>query len=121
MLEYSQRLRDRTRNALAGGPGRSTGRTLFDAVLKGGAQSMTHPVGVLAQGYRADIAVLDDDHPGLIGRARDDVLDAWIFSGGNACVKDVIVGGVHVVQDRHHVREEEIVRNFRAAIRRLTS
>ena len=39
-LEYSQRLRDRTRNALAAGPGQSTGRTLLDQVLAGGAQSM---------------------------------------------------------------------------------
>ena len=120
MLEYSQRLRDRTRNALAGGPGQSTGRTLFDAVLKGGAQSMAHPIGALAPGYRADITVLDTDHPALIGREKDDALDAWIFSGGNLCVKDMIVGGIHVVKDRHHAREDEITRNFRAAIRRLT-
>ena len=39
MLEYSQRLRDRTRNALAAGPGQSTGRTLYEAALKGGALS----------------------------------------------------------------------------------
>ena len=120
MLEYSQRLRDRTRNALAAGPGQSTGRGLFDAVLKGGARSVTHPMGVLAAGYRADIAVLDADHAALIGREEDDALDAWIFSGGNACVKDVIVGGAHVVHDRHHVREAEITANFRAAIRRVT-
>lgn len=70
MLEYSQRLRDRTRNALAGGPGQSTGRTLFDAVCKGGAQSMAQPVGAIAVGKRCDIAVLDEDHPALIGRQR---------------------------------------------------
>ena len=121
MLEYSQRLRDRTRNALAGGPGQSTGRALFDAVLKGGAQSMMQPAGAMAPGYRADIAVLDDDHPALFGRSTDDALDSWIFSGGNACVKDVIVAGVHIVKDRHHVREDQIARNFRAAIRRLSA
>ena len=33
-LEYSQRLRDRARNVLAGGPGQSTGRRLFDAALE---------------------------------------------------------------------------------------
>lgn len=120
MLEYSQRLRDRTRNALAGGPGQSTGRTLFDAVCNGGAVSMTQPVGAIAVGKRCDIAVLDEDHPALIGRTRDDALDSWIFSGGNACVKDVIVNGTHVVRDRHHIREDEITRNFRSAVKRLT-
>jgi formimidoylglutamate deiminase len=121
MLEYSQRLRDRTRNALAGGPGQSTGRTLFDAICRGGARSMSQPVGEIAVGKRADIAVLDADHPSLIGRTGDSALDTWIFSGGNALVKDVIVGGRQVVEDRHHVNEDSIERDFRAAIRRLTA
>ncbi len=121
MLEYSQRLRDRTRNALAGGPGQSTGRTLFEAVCTGGAQSMAQPVGAIAPGLRADIAVLDGDHPALIGRADDAALDTWIFSGGNALVKDIIVGGRHVVKDRHHFDEELIARQFRAAIGRLSA
>lgn len=119
MLEYSQRLRDRTRNALAGGPGQSTGRTLYDAALKGGARSMRQPVGALAPGMRCDVTVLDDDHPLLAGRSEDAALDTWIFSGGTALVRDVIVGGAHVVKDRHHIHEETIARNFRAALRRL--
>ncbi|WP_374331947.1 formimidoylglutamate deiminase [Aestuariivirga sp.] len=119
MLEYSQRLRDLTRNALAGGPGRSTGRSLYDAALTGGARSMRQPVGAIAPGLRADITILDAAHPLLAGRAGDAALDTWIFSGGNALVKDVIVGGAHVVKDRHHIHEETIARDFRAALRRL--
>jgi len=119
-LEYSQRLRDRTRNALAAGPGQSTGRTLLDLALKGGATSMTQPVGALAPGFRADITVLDDEHPALIGRSEDSALDSWIFSGGNACVRDVFVAGTQVVEDRRHVKEEAIFKNFRAAVKRLT-
>lgn len=121
MLEYSQRLRDRTRNALAAGPGQSTGRTLFDAACKGGARSMAQPVGALAPGFRADMVILDADHSSLTGRVADDALDSWIFAGGNPCVKDVIVAGTHIVQDRHHPREEEIARTFRAALARLAS
>ena len=119
MLEYSQRLRDRTRNALAGGPGRSTGRTLYDAALKGGARSIAQPVGAIAEGFRCDVTVLDADHPLLAGRSGDTALDSWIFSGGNALVKHVFVGGRHVVKDRHHIHEDEIARAFRAALRRL--
>jgi formimidoylglutamate deiminase len=119
-LEYSQRLRDRTRNALAAGPGQSTGRTLLDLALKGGATSMAQPVGALAPGFRADIAVLDDEHPALIGRSEDSALDSWIFSGGNACVRDVFVAGKQVVEDRRHIKEEAIFKNFRAAVKRLT-
>lgn len=119
MLEYSQRLRDLTRNALAGGPGQSTGRRLYGEALAGGARSMRQPVGAIAPGYRADISVLDGEHPLLAGRTGDAALDTWIFSGGNALVRDVIVGGRHLVKDRHHIHEEQIARNFRAALRRL--
>ena len=77
------------------------------------------PVGLLAPGYRADIVVLDADHPALIGREGDDVIDSWIFSGGSACVKDVFVAGQPVIQDRHHPREAEIEKAFRAAVKRL--
>jgi formimidoylglutamate deiminase len=121
MLEYSQRLRDRTRNALAGGPGHSTGRTLFNAVLKGGALSMVQPVGAIAPGMRADIMVLDHEHPSLFGRSGDDALDTWIFSAGNAAVKDVFVAGRHVVKERHHIHEDAIAARFRAALRRLAT
>ncbi len=121
MLEYSQRLRDRTRNALAAGPGQSTGRTLYEAALKGGARSMRQPVGAIAPGFRCDVTVLDADHPLLAGRTEDAALDSWIFSGGNALVKDVLVAGRHVVKDRHHIHEETIARNFRAALRRLAT
>lgn len=119
MLEYSQRLQGRTRNALAGGPGQSTGRTLFEAALRGGARSMCQPVGAIAPGRRCDIAVLDADHPLLAGRSEDTALDSWIFSGGNQLVKDVFVAGRHIVKDRQHVNEDTIARRFRAALRRL--
>jgi formimidoylglutamate deiminase len=118
-LEYSQRLRDLSRNVLATGPGQSTGRSLLEAVLAGAAQAMAQPVGKIAPGHRADIAVLDGDHPALIGREGDQVIDSWIFSGGNACVLDVFVAGRHVVKDRQHLNEAPIRKRFRAAVEKL--
>ncbi len=120
MLEYSQRLRDRTRNALASGAGASTGRSLLDAVLKGGAACLDQPMGAIAVGKRCDIAVLDEAHPAMIGRAGDAALDTWIFSAGNAAVKDVIVGGSHVVKDRRHIDEDRIQKKFAETVRRLS-
>ena len=48
-LEYAQRLRHRSRNAL-GAPGRSTGRRLYDAACAGGGQALRQDVGALAPG-----------------------------------------------------------------------
>jgi formimidoylglutamate deiminase len=120
MLEYSQRLRDRTRNALASGAGASTGRTLLEAVLKGGATCLDNPVGAIDVGMRCDIAVLDDEYPSLIGREADAALDGWIFSAGNAAVKDMIVGGLQVVKDRRHIDEYRIQKKFAETVRRLS-
>ena len=119
MLEYSQRLRDRTRNALATTAGASTGRTLLDAVTRGGAQCLDQPIGCIEVGKRCDIAVLDDAHPALLAREGDAALDAWIFSAGNAAVKNMIVGGRHVVKDRRHFDEARIFKVFSETVRRL--
>jgi formimidoylglutamate deiminase len=121
MLEYSQRLQNHTRNALAGGPNRSTGRTLYELALAGGARSLNQPIGAIAPGHRCDIAVLDADHPLLAGRSQDQALDTWIFSGGNQLIKHVFVGGRQVVEEGRHSDEDRIARNFRAALRRLAT
>ena len=119
-LEYSQRLRDHTRNALASGAGASTGRTVFAAALKGGAACLDQPVGAIAVGLRCDIAVLDGEHPQMLARDGDASLDSWIFSAGNGAVKDMIVAGVHVVQDRKHRNEDQIKNKFAETVRRLS-
>jgi formimidoylglutamate deiminase len=118
-LEYSQRLRDLTRNALSSGAGASTGRSLLDAVWRGGAACLDQPTGMIAVGRRCDIVVLDDENSAMIGRQDDALLDTWIFSAGNAAVKDMIVAGQHVVKDRHHANEDMIQKRFAATARRL--
>jgi hypothetical protein len=56
----------------------------------------------------------------MIGREGDAALDTWIFSAGNAAVKDVIVGGSHVVKDRLHMGENRIRKKFAETVRRLS-
>ena len=109
-LEYSQRLRDRARNVLAGGPGHSTGRRLYEAALAGGAVAMRSRSVPSRRAVAPIFACSMPIIPLLVGRSGDGVLDSWIFSGGNACVKDMFVAGHHVVADRHHIREDEIAR-----------
>jgi formimidoylglutamate deiminase len=118
-LEYSQRLKLQARNVLAGGPNRSTGRTLFDAAGTGGARALGQPQGALAAGLRADIVVLDQQHGALAGRTGDNVLDSWIFSGGNACVKDVFVAGQHLVRQGQHIDGPNITARYRKALEAL--
>ena len=108
MLEYGQRLTSRARNVAAGIQHRSTGRALLEAAWTGGAQACGRAIGRLEPGYRADIVVLDSDHPSIVGRDGDEILDSWIFSEDDTPVRDVFVGGNPVVQGGRHVSRREI-------------
>lgn len=120
-LEYGQRLKHRARNVLAGGAGRSTGRTLFDDALAGGARALAQPIAGLAPGARADIVTLDTAHPSLAGRTRDAVIDGWIFAAGNGAIDCVWAGGNKVVESGRHKLRQAARERFNASVRRLVA
>lgn len=125
-LEYGQRLAHRQRNLLHGARGgangsASVGATLYAGALDGGAKALGRPIGRLAAGCRADLVVLDADTPALIGRSGERLLDAAVFAGNLNPVRDVMVGGRFVVEDRVHAAEEAVLARFKAAIAELAS
>lgn len=120
LLEYSQRLRDRGRVRLAAA-GQSNGRRLFDAALSGGAQALGLRAGAICPGCRADFIVLDPDHPALMAKSNDGVLDGWVFAGGVGTVRETWVAGKRVVAQGRHIRRDDIRRRFRNALARLVA
>jgi formimidoylglutamate deiminase len=115
-LEYSQRLRDKSRAALATSD-RSTGRVLFDAANKGGAQAGGRDSGVLATGKMADILGLDLDNEWGANRVADMALDTLIFGGnGQRCITDVWSAGRHMVKQGRHVQRDRITKAFTAVM-----
>ena len=115
LLEYGQRLTRNTRATLANDRIHSPGERLHAAASAGGAQALGIEAGRIAPGHRADLVVLDPEHPALWNKSPAQALDAWIFAGDNACVRDVMVGGEWRIQGRRHAREEELAQRFRAA------
>jgi formimidoylglutamate deiminase len=91
----------------------------LEAAATGGARALGQPQGAIASGLRADIVVLDQQHGSLIGRSGDNVLDSWIFSGGNACVKDIFVAGQQLVQQGQHIDGHNITARYRKALEAL--
>ena len=120
-LEYGQRLNHGGRNLMADGPGASTGRTIFDRALAGGAQACGVNSGKIESGARADLIVLDTSHPLLCERYGDTLLDSWIFSGNHNLVRDVYVGGSQVIRDRQHPLEARIETDFKRTLKALRS
>lgn len=118
-LEYSQRLRDLSRAALAT-QDRSTGRVLFEAAAKGGAQAGGRDAGRIAPGAWADLVALEDDNRWLCNREGDAALDSLIFGGGGqACIRDVWSAGRHVVTEGRHFRHDAVIANFKRTMTRL--
>lgn len=117
-LEYSQRLRDRGR-ALLAMPPHSTGRSLYEAVAKGGAQAAGRASGAIAPGRLADLVALDAQDVALVGLEGDQILDSWIFAGDDRLVREVWAAGRLVVTEGRHIRHAEIEAGYRAVLARL--
>jgi formimidoylglutamate deiminase len=118
-LEYGQRLIRRARNVLATPERPSTGATLFSRALAGGAQALGEPVTGLTVGASADVVSLDADHPALVGRSGDALLDGWIFAGDTRCVQAVWRRGERVVEHGRHRDAWAIGAAYAATVRKL--
>jgi formimidoylglutamate deiminase len=118
-LEYSQRLFSRERAVGAAGADASVGVSLLHAALAGGAQASGRKLGALAPGHRADLVALNAEHPSLVGRRGEAVVDAWVFSGEGNPVDAVWVGGRQVVAEGRHLNREALERTFARAMRKL--
>lgn len=118
-LEYAQRLLHRQRTVLARAERPSTAASLFEQSLAGGAQALGLPVGAIAPGHRADFLGLDAQHPDLVGRAPDTVLDTWLFAVGRTLIRDVIAGGRTVVEHGRHIERSRIDAAYRRTLQHL--
>jgi len=143
LLDYGQRLVSQSRTALGtghntrdreegarsptrdagtrrGGALSGAGGALLRHVWRDGCQALSWDGGRIEVGARADIVVLDGEHPALVGRDGATLLDSWVFSGTDSPVKDVMVGGDWVVRDGRHEREEEIRQAFARRVKGLS-
>jgi formimidoylglutamate deiminase len=109
-LEYGQRLLHRRRGVASGGT------ALWQNAVAGGTRALGRKVAGLQPGARADLVVLRDDLPSLLGKAGALLLDAVIFAGNANPVRDVAVGGRFVVRDGRHEREDETFAAYRKVL-----
>lgn len=118
-LEYGQRLRGQARN-VASVPGqRRVADYLWRQCLQGGAQASGRRVGQFAVNYRADIVVLEDQHPNLCDLPAEQVLSNVVFAGNEQTVRDVYVGGKQVVAAGRHHDQESVAADYRRCMQAL--
>jgi formimidoylglutamate deiminase len=119
MLEYVQRVSARKRNLVVSPISNSVGTTLWLEAAAGGAQALGRRMGALAPGMRADLVVLDPEHPDLAGRGGDALTNALVFCGSTDLVRDVMVGGRWAVQQHRHAAEEAAASRYKDALKAL--
>jgi formiminoglutamate deiminase len=119
MLEVSQRLGRRARNVMAGAAERSTGRSLFDTALAGGAAALGAGASGITPGAGADLVALDPDHPSLLRKTNDAILDSWIFGTARPAVDAVWVAGRQYVIGGRHIARDAVAARFGQVMRRL--
>ncbi|KLK89712.1 N-formimino-L-glutamate deiminase [Microvirga vignae] len=118
-FEYSQRLKHRARNVLAECEGQSTGRNLYEKALSGGAQALGRRIGAIAAGHRADLVVLDADHPDLAAVSGDRWIDSYVFVAGRTVIDTVFVAGQAMVMRGRHVNRDAIRARYVRAMNRI--
>ncbi len=120
ILEYSQRLRDLSRNVLVAGEG-SVGQTLYCGAAQGGAQALDRNAGHITEGMLADLVAIDSQNPALCALGPDQLLDGLVFAAKDHVVTDLWSAGRHQVQQGRHVARDRIVSNYRKAMVGLLS
>jgi formimidoylglutamate deiminase len=120
-LEYGQRLVHRRRNVVASADAPRVGERLWALAGAGGAQALGRPTAAIAPGHRADLVVLDAGRSAFAGLAREQWLDALVFSGSEQLVKDVMVGGRWTVRDHRHPMQDGSAARFKRVVERLRS
>jgi len=118
-MEYQQRLRNKRRGVLADNTESHVGTRLWRDAAEHGALAIGQPAGVIAVGQRADWLVLDGAHPSMAGATEATALDHLLFAGGSAAIRDVMVAGRWVVEDRQHRAEAPLADRFQELMAEL--
>lgn len=119
LLEYSQRLSKRRRTIACSDSSPHVGTTLWAEVAKGGYSALGVKAGEIAEGSRADIIVLDAEHPALAAKPSEHIFDSLIFAGGEGSISHVMVSGEWQVRDGRHNKQGEITERYTATMREL--
>ncbi len=114
-LEYSQRLRELSRNVMVKTEG-SVGECLYKGAAAGGAQALGRDAGSIEVGKLADLVAIDSEAPALCALQPHQLLDGLVFAAKDNVVTDLWSAGRHCVRGGQHVKRDVITRSYRTAI-----
>lgn len=119
LLEYGQRLTRNQRAVLVDENCSSVGQYLYTKAARDGANAIGQNVGEIAIGKRADLVVLDSEHPSMFSKQESYILDAAIFACSELPVKDVYVAGKQVIDSGQHQSQSEVTEKYKSVLARI--
>ena len=119
-LEYGQRLTQYQRAVLTGENCNSVGQYLYCKAAQDGAKAISQNVGSIEIGKRADLIVLNNQHPSLFNKSDSFILDAAIFASSQLPVKDVFVAGKQMIASGQHSLDETLLKNYQSVVERIS-
>jgi len=122
-LEDGERLRTGGRNCLVQADGRLA-PNLLTMGTSGGLRAAGLPAAGISVGCRADLVAVDISDPSLagvnIGADSEEALLAALFLAGHAAiVRDVWVGGRHLVEDGTMLRWDSALEDYRRVAQKI--
>lgn len=115
-LEYSQRLRDLSRNVIGDD---HTGTYLYTSAALGGAAALGRDSGQIALGQWGDLVAIDDQHPSLCALSQDHLLDGLVFAASDRVITDLWSAGRHSVKEGRHISRDQVIANYRSALKQI--
>jgi len=119
LLEYGQRLTSHQRAVLVDQDCSSVGQYLYKKAAMDGANALSQNIGEISVGKRADLVILDRDHPSLFSKSESQILDAAIFSCNQLPVRDVFVGGAKVISEGKHSAQQQTTQQYKKVLAKL--
>ncbi len=119
LLEYGQRLTSYQRAVLVNQACPSVGQYLYLKAASDGAKALSQNIGEINLGKRADLVVLDPEHPSLFSKQNSQIMDAAIFACNQLPVKDVYVAGKQVIENGEHTASEEAIADYKKVLARI--
>ena len=118
-IEYHSRLQIQKRVVLDEIAGRNLSQRLFHYATVGGAEALGFDSGLIAPGRPADFFSVDLNDISIAGNSAEDLLPLVVFGLSRTAIRDVIVGGRHILRDGQHLLQSEILHLYQSVHRKV--
>ena len=91
----------------------------FDLISKNGGLLFDKKIGKTAEGYLADVCLVDMNTPAFIPKLSYNLISNLIYSANGSCIDTVICNGNIIMQNRKVANEQEILEEAQTVAERL--